>query len=66
MKETCQILLIIAAAGLVMFAVFWGLDRVAGSAYNAFTADCAQSTIQTQYMEQHGKRAMIVQCERAK
>lgn len=36
------------------------------SASGKFAADCAKSTIQTQYAEQQGKRAMIVQCERAK
>lgn len=56
-------------AGAVGFAAFMiGLTVGAGSLtnYDKFTAECTQSTIETQYVEQHGKRAMVVQCERVK
>lgn len=66
MREIFPIVLLLAVVGMLVLAVSWGRDMVGGSPYTRFTAECSTSTIQTQYIEQHGKRAMVVQCERAK
>lgn len=58
--------LVAGAVGFVAFVGGMVVSPGPSTSYDKFTAECAQSTIETQYVEQHGKRAMVVQCERAK
>lgn len=61
-----SVVLVVVAAGFFAFAAGLVVGDAPATSYDKFTAECSTSTIQTQYVEQGGKRAMVVQCERAK